>query len=135
MATESLLEPLLDLITSSVKAMKEELAQAKLSEPWLSKAEFHPWDLELPPVTYWNARRNLIASLGMMTVSQPTPLTVLLRLRFSPSSTTIGSRSESQGEDHLRCYKCTSSIMTRPTVPTFIDALDLHIYSINIQQP
>jgi hypothetical protein len=70
----SLMKPLLDIISTAVFTMQDELASAKLPEPWLAAPEFHPWDDEMPPIRYFSARKDLIAALGMILVSASTGL-------------------------------------------------------------
>ena len=64
-----MLDSLLNLIITSVNVMKAQLAAADLPEPSLAACESHEWDKNIPPVEYWNARKELLSALGMMKVS------------------------------------------------------------------
>jgi hypothetical protein len=68
MSSPPLIDALLEIINTSAKTMQHELSVSGLTEPWLSKQQPHPWDIDVPPVPYWNARKDLLAAVGMLTV-------------------------------------------------------------------
>ncbi|KAF8519626.1 hypothetical protein BU17DRAFT_89779 [Hysterangium stoloniferum] len=77
-SSPSLLSSLVDLISTSTLRLQTELATAGLPEPWIDRAELHPWDEESPSKGYWEARRTLISALGMLTAVVQNPREKLL---------------------------------------------------------
>src|ERR1700761_7987302 len=103
MSQESLMKPLLDIITASTHTMQAELKAAGIPEPWLAKPELHPWDVDIPPMKYWDARKDLVSALGMMSVGLQSPVSY----RFVYSQTVTCTKPD--GTHRLRLPKCMST--------------------------